>query len=133
MAILSNASPEEKLSPFYDDNEKFCKEFERFVAVYNGFVKGKYNAFSYYLVGKITNPSNWKLIYKKSTLTSTGNLWLSSKRQSLFASAEWITSRISASDSEFLIRKKSKFDYIKLLFDKRFSVFEIVLITLLEQ
>ncbi len=47
------------------------------------------------------------------------------KRQSLFASAEWITSRISTSDSEFLIRKKPKYDYIYLLFDKRFFVFEI--------
>ncbi len=80
MAILSNASPEEKLPPFMIIMKNFAKSLNFLLLnIINGFVKGKYHAFSYYLAGKITNPTIWKLIYKKSTLTSTGNLWLSSK------------------------------------------------------
>ena len=124
MAIIPNASPDEKFSPFYKSNETFCKEFEKFIASKNGYVKGKYNAFSYMLVGKINSPTPWDLIYKKSTFSSTGNLWLSSKKQSLFVSVEWKTTSSGFHNSEFKIRKKRLLDSIKIKFNKDLSLLE---------
>ena len=114
MAITSNGTPDEKFSPFFKKNEQFCKEFERFIASKDGLVKGKYNAYSYLVTGKIAKPANWELVYKKSTYSTTGNLWLSSKRQSLFVSVEWKTRRLGSNNSDFVIRKKSFFDFLKL-------------------
>ena len=122
MAIVSNATPDEKFSPFYKNNELFCKEFEQFIASKEGLVKGKYNAYSYLVTGKISKPTNWELVYKKSTFTSTGNLWLSSKKQSLFVSVDWKTRRLSTSNSDFIIRKKSFSDIFKLQFNKKLSI-----------
>lgn len=122
MAITSNAAPDEKFSPFFKDNELFCKEFERFIASKNGLVKGKYNAYSYLVTGIISKPTNWELVYKKSTFSSTGNLWLSSKRQSLFVSVDWKTRRLDSSNSDFVIRKKSFLDIFILPFNKNLSL-----------
>ena len=124
MTIKPNASPDEKDSPFYKKNEKFCSEFEHFIADKNGKVKGSYNAWSYTIYGKITQPKNWTLKYKKATFTS-GNLWLSSKHQNLLMLAEWTTERMGTHNSEFLIRKKTGTDFIKSMFNNSISKFDI--------
>ena len=122
MAIIPNAAPDEKFSPFYRKNKQFCKEFERFIASKNGLVKGKYNACSYLVTGKIAKPTNWELVYKKSTYSTTGNLWLSSKRQGLFVSVAWKTKRISSSVSNFSIRKKKLLDNLKIITNQNLSL-----------
>ena len=88
MKIKSNASPDELSSPFFKINEEFCSDFESYVKNKNGKVKGNYNAWSYLIFGKISNPTNWNLTYKKSTFTSTGDIFLSSKYQSLLVLSE---------------------------------------------
>ena len=121
MKIKSNASPDELSSPFLDLNKQFCFEFEKYVAKKNGKAKGTYNAWSYIANGKISNPKNWNLMYKKSTFTSSGNLLLSSKYQTLLVMAEWETEQKGTHDSEFVIRKKTSADFFKIPFSKSLS------------
>jgi len=123
MKIKPNASLDEINSPFYKSNENFCSDFESFIANKNGKVKGNYNAWSYLIFGKISHPKNWVLMYKKSTFTSTGNLLLSSKKQSLLVLSEWETQRKGTHNSEFIIRKKTWTDVLKKLFNK--SLYEL--------
>ena len=108
----------------FDLNKQFCYEFEKYVAKKNGKVKGNYNAWSFIAYGKISNPKNWNLLYKKSTFTSSGNLLLSSKYQSLFVMAEWETERKGTHNSEFEIRKKTKTDFLKIPLSKSLSKLE---------
>lgn len=124
MKIKPNASPDEILSPFFKKNEEFCDEFESFIAKNGGKVKGKYNASSYLIFGKISSPKKWNLAYKKSTFTSSGNLFLSSKRQSLFVMAEWETDRVLEHNTEFSIRRKVLVDYINLIVSNSLSKLE---------
>lgn len=125
MKIKSNASPDELSSPFFKLNEGFCSDFESFIANKNGKVKGKYNAWSYLIFGKISNPTNWNLTYKKSTLTSTGNLLLSSKHQSLLVLAEWETERKGTHNSEFTIRRKTRTDFLRKMVNKSLSELDL--------
>ncbi|MGB3606953.1 hypothetical protein [Psychroserpens sp.] len=120
MKIKPNASSDEMTSPFYKINEDFCADFENYIANKNGKVKGKYNAWSYQIFGKINSPKNWNLMYKKATFTS-GNLLLSSKYQSLLVMAEWETERKGTHNAEFQIRKKSRTDFIKKIVNKSLS------------
>ncbi|WP_456437137.1 hypothetical protein [Psychroserpens sp.] len=121
MKIKSDADPEELTSPFYKANQNFCSEFESFISTKNGKVKGKYNAWSYIIYGKISNPKNWDLLYKKSTFSSTGNLFISSKKQCLLVLSEWSTKIPGNHNSTFKIRKRTKFDFIKLLLNKNLA------------
>jgi hypothetical protein len=125
MKIKPNASSDEVSSPFYKVNEEFCSDFETYIASKNGKVKGNYNAWSYLIFGKISNPKNWNLMYKKATFTSTGNLLLSSKRQSLLALAEWETQRKGTHNSEFLIRKRTRTDFLKKIINNSLLEFEL--------
>jgi hypothetical protein len=125
MRIKSNASPDELSSPFFKLNEEFCSDFESFIAKRNGKVKGNYNAWSYLIFGKISNPKNWNLTYKKSTFTSSGNLLLSSKHQSLLVLSEWETERKGTHNSEFTIRKKTRIDFLIKLVNKSLSELDI--------
>ena len=121
MKIKPNASSNEMSSPFYKMNENFCADFENFIAKKNGKVKGKYNAWSYQVFGKIYSPKNWNLMYKKATFTSSGNLLLSSKDQSLLVIVEWETERKGTHNSEFQIRKKTRTDFLKKIVNKSLS------------
>lgn len=120
MKIKSNASPQELSSPFFKANKQFCYEFETYMASKNGLVKGKYNAWSYLIEGKIKSPDNWKLKYKKSTFSS-GNLFFSSKKQNLLVLVEWQTDKFKDKNAEFYIRTKSYIDVLRLAFDKSVS------------
>lgn len=124
MKIKSNASLAEISSPFYKINEDFCGEFENYIASKNGKVKGNYNAWSYFVEGKITNPKPWHLKYKKATYSSTGNLLLSSKSQSLLTMAEWSTVWVASQNSEFEIRRKDSISFIKRFINKNLKDFK---------
>jgi hypothetical protein len=124
MKIKSNAGSSELSSPFYQMNEKFCSEFEKYIASKNGMVKGTFNAFSYLIFGQISDPKDWDLMYKKATF-SGGNLWLSSKRQNLLLAVEWSTKRIGTHNSTFLIRRKTRSDFFKMMFNNKLSKFEL--------
>jgi hypothetical protein len=123
MKIKPNATADEKSSPFYKRNEDFSADFEKYVATKNGKVKGNYNAWSYSIFGKIYSPKKWSLIYKKATFTTSGNLFLSSKSQSLLVLAEWETERKGTHNSEFTIRKKTIIDFLRKIINK--SLFEL--------
>ncbi|SRX74512.1 hypothetical protein [Aequorivita antarctica] len=110
MKIKSNAASSELTSPFYKINEEFCRQFENYIAIKNGKVKGNYNAWSYFIQGEIMAPKPWHLKYKKATYTSTGNLILSSKKQNLLTLAEWSIPWAISNNSEFIIRKKIALD-----------------------
>ena len=115
--IKANASANEKLSPFYKANEAFCIDFENFIKQNQGICKGNYNAWSYLISGKISEPNQWVLEYKKSTFSS-GNLLLPIKSQNLFISAIWKT---KGSHSDFKIRKKHSLDSISSIVNQDIS------------
>ena len=117
--IKPNASPDEFSSPFFQKNEKFCMEFEKYISEKDGKVSGRYNAFSYSIIGKIDNPKPWTLKYKKSTYTGTGNLFLSTEYENLLVLLEWKTKRIKNSNNDFIIRKKSKTEFIKKMLNSK--------------
>lgn len=125
MKIRPNASPNEISSSFFKKNQEFCSCFESFVANKNGKVKGNYNAWSYLIFGRISKPTIWNLTYKKSTFTSIGNLLLSSKYQSLLVLAERETERKETHNSEFIIRRKIRADFLKKLVNKSLSELDI--------
>lgn len=109
MAIECNASLDEYSSPFFEENKRFCDRIEEFGLQYGGEVKGKFNAWSYIVYGKIDRPSNWNLKYKKASYTS-GNLLLSSKYQSLLNLVEW-SKFIGNKDDGLIIRKRKLWDF----------------------
>jgi hypothetical protein len=113
MNIKTNATPAELSSPFFIKNEEFCRDFENYIVARNGKVKGTYNAWSYLVMGKITNPRQWSLNYKKASYSNPGSLFFSSKKQGLLTIAEWSTPWIDSQHSDFCIRKKSMADFIK--------------------
>lgn len=116
--IESNASPSELSSPFYEANKEFCLTIENFVKENSGIIEGKYNAWSYSIIGKIYTPREWVLKYKKSTFTS-GNLLFSSKAQSLYVASIWKTHKIKG--GEFVIRKERLKDSIFKIFSLKFK------------
>lgn len=124
MKIKSNGSPDEISSPFFITNKEFCYQFENYIASKNGKVKGKYNAWSFLVFGKISKPKNWNLMYKKASFTS-GNIFLSSEYQSLLVLAEWETERKGTHNSEFLIRKKTRFDFFRIPLSKSLSTLDV--------
>ncbi len=124
MKIKPNAAPTEISSPFYKINENFCREFEIYIASKDGKVKGNYNAWSYFIEGKITNPKPWYLKYKKATFSTTGNLLLSSKSQSLLTTAEWSSVWVGSQNSEFEIRRKDSISFINRFFNKDLKDFK---------
>lgn len=124
MKIKPNASPQELTSPFFKLNEEFCYKFESYVAKKNGKVKGKYNAWSYLIFGKILSPKSWTLTYKKSTFTSSGNIFISSKKQSLLVLSVWETERKGTHNFEFIIRKKKRTDFFSKLINPSLTELE---------
>lgn len=119
MNIKPNASPDEFSSPFFKENEKFCFEFEKYISEKGGKTSGRYNAFSYSIIGKINVPKPWTLRYKKSSYTGTGNLFLSTAYESFLVLLEWKTKRIINSNIDFIIRKKSKIEFLFKLLNQK--------------
>ena len=119
MIIKSNASRAELSSPFYKINENFCAQFETYITSKKGMVKGNYNAWSFIVFGKFEDLMSWDLMYKKATYTSSGNLLLSSKSQSLLTMAIWKTKLLENKDANLIIRRKKTFDFIKMFFNRK--------------
>ena len=125
MKIKSNAAPHEISSPFFELNKAFCATFEKYIATKGGLVKGKYNAWSFLVFGKIKQATVWELMYKKSTFTNSGNLLLSAKSQGLLTMATWSTTVTHRGFSNFRIRKKKKRDILRILLSKKVSALNI--------
>lgn len=119
MKIKSNASPQETTSPFYQKNQEFCQTFEKFVASKNGLVKGKFNAWSYLIYGKITANYDWDLKYKRAIYSSTGSIFsLLYRNEVVLTLAEWICNDIDTNDTSFFIRKKKFLDRLNPKFSQ---------------
>lgn len=121
--IKPNAASNEKTSPFYIANERFCRDFENFIAEKEGISTGNYNAWSYTVYGKITSPQTWILKYKKATY-SGAHSFLTSKYQNLLTLAEWKTEKASY-DSGFLIRRKTLNDRFMIMFSPSYRRLEV--------
>jgi len=115
MTLVSKHATGEQSSPFYIENKEKCEAFESFIEELGGSVEGYYNAFSFNVLGTVEKKSKWKLRFKKSTFTSSGNLLLSSKFQSLLDMAQWSSDDLKIDAPEFIIRKKHWTDSLKML------------------
>lgn len=102
--IEPNASSDEFSSPFFQENEKICRNWEDFAKQNNGTISGTYNSWSYKLFIKIDQPNVYRIIVSKATYSS-GNLLLSTKYQSL---QEHITIQLKTTASgAFKIKRAS--------------------------
>lgn len=120
MISNSNSTIEEQTSPFYKKNKAFCFEIEGYLESKNGTSKGEYNAWAYIVYGKITKPTNWVFKYRKSTYTTSGNLFIPAEKQGLLVLVEWKTKITAISNSNFFIRSKRTSDFI----NPKISTFE---------
>ncbi len=118
MTLKSNAVSGELSSPFYIRNKEFCEEYEQYITNLGGKIYGSFNAWSYNVLGVISGDSKWGFRIKKSTFTSSGNLFLTSKSQSLFLASQWFSKDLASGCPKFTIRRKQRWDYIRIaLFD----------------
>ncbi len=118
MTIKSNSLPDELDSPFYIANKRFSEEFEKYIIERNGQVKGEFNAWAFFVSGKINDPKEWLLSYKKSNYTSLGTIpILQSEKQY----KDYVLSLISKWETRLegygtlKIRRKSIWDVFMLL------------------
>ncbi len=82
MPIESNASPDEKSSPFYLANKELCEKWEQFVLEKNGKFNAVYNAWSLDIKAKFKTEKTWLISVKKATYSNSSILF-SSKTQNL--------------------------------------------------
>lgn len=120
MPVSPNAAPSELSSPFFIENEKICHSFDEFIVAKNGETRGKYNAFSYNVIGKVRHPNKWEFRIQKSSFTS-GNLLLSSKYQSLHVASIWTAKILKSDCPNFYIRKKKTFDFLKMALSRNWN------------
>lgn len=111
MKIKSNAASQKVNSPFFIINEKFCHDFERFIASKNGMVKGSYNAWSFIVFGKIESERTWNLKYKKAIYSSTGSLVSILYKEEVYLTlAVWTCENMNTDTSSFFVRKRTFWD-----------------------
>lgn len=122
MPVKPNASSDEFNSPFFKENEKLCLAFDGFITGLGGKTKGKYNAFSYNILGYFDHPNEWQFRLGKSTSTE-GHLLLSSEAQSILIDAEWIAQNIPSSYPDFSIKHKRSGNFLTRIFAKNQKVF----------
>ncbi|RRO20137.1 hypothetical protein [Flavobacteriaceae bacterium 14752] len=118
MSIKSEATKDEKSSPFYKNNKKFCKNVEDFVLDKEGNVHGYYNAWSYHIVAEVFTPQKWRLIYKKSTFSS-GHILLNSKSQNIRSTLTWETMTQFKKNEYFIIKKRNILKYLSFNIKKQ--------------
>jgi hypothetical protein len=121
MPIQSIATAYEENSPFYKVNKEICIAFDAFITKNGGQTRGKYGASAYSIRGKIPHPCQWEFKIKKSTFTSTGNLLLSGKSQSLFVASRWTAQNIPTDCPSFRIRKKRWLDFFRIQWSRNWS------------
>lgn len=112
MAIKPNAGSEELSSPFFKRNQEICHSFQQFIDALGGKTIGSYNAWSFNVKGKVQGNYLWIFQLKKSTYSS-GNLFLSTKFQTLYVSSVWKCKNLVSDDGDFTIRKKKFFDVFR--------------------
>ncbi len=123
MAIISNASKDEKSSEYYISNEIFCLNLEKELALI-GFkdIMGKYNAWSYIVTAKFKDAfKRIHVKYTKSTYTS-GNLLLSAKSQNLSYNVEWEV-KVRTDVSNFKVRQRKWTDFVLISLGKWHTFF----------
>lgn len=82
MSISSDATPDEKDSPFYKANRKLCENWQKFIEEKDGKCTGVYNSSSLNFKAKLNTRRTWLISVKKATY-SNGFLLFSSKYQNL--------------------------------------------------
>lgn len=122
MPVTPNAAPGELDSPFFIANEEICQSFDQFIVSNGGETRGKYNAFSYNVLGKVRHSNKWEFRIKKSTFTS-GNLLLSSEYQNLHIASIWTARSLQSDCPDFLIRRNKFLDGIRISFSKKWNWF----------
>ena len=68
---------EEEDSPFFIENKRICEFWDQIITKKSGSVHGKYTAWALHLTGNFKTDYNCRIQLKKSTSTSTGNLFIS--------------------------------------------------------
>ena len=114
MPLKPNAAPDEFSSPFFVRNKEFCEKFERVMLDLNGTVNGLFNAYSYNVLAEINRGNKWLFRIKKSTYTTSGNLFISSKDEGLFIAAQWSSNELGSGCPKFVIRRKNWLDFLKV-------------------
>jgi len=82
MTIKSNASPDEKSSPFYQKNEQLCRDWEQFILDRDGKINAVFNAWSAHIDAKVKVDRTWVISVKKA-IYSNGSILFSSRYQNL--------------------------------------------------
>ena len=114
MPLVSKHATGEDSSPFYLKNKEKSEEYEAFIEVLGGQTNGNYNAYSYNLLSTVEGKARWKLVFRKATFSSTGNLLLSSKSQTQLELAQWSSENLRLGIAKFTIRKRSWSDAIMM-------------------
>ena len=114
MPLKPNAAPGEFSSPFFVRNKEFCEKFEQFMLGLNGDVNGLYNAYSYNVLAEINRNIKWLFRIKKSTFTTSGNLFVSSKEEGLFLASQWSSNDLGSGCPKFVIRRKRRLDFLRI-------------------
>lgn len=115
--IISDASPSEYSSPFYQENKQICEDWANFINGKNGKIRGKFTSWSLLLKAKINIERDWEIEVSKSTI-SNPSLFFSSKK-SKFTSTLIETKNINLFESSFLVRPYSVTDSILMELDSR--------------
>ncbi len=110
--LKSEASPSEEQSPFYQRNKKVCTDFETWFLSNSGRVTGGYSAWALSFQGKIDNPVEMVLKVTKSTMSSSGNLLIDSKRN-IFEQSKLDIKGLKLTNHDFEIEKSSWIDFVK--------------------
>jgi len=114
MPLKPNAAPDEYSSPFFVRNKEFCEKYEQFILSLDGKVNGLYNAYSYNVLAEICRSSKWFFRIKKSTYTTSGNLFVSSKDEGLFLASQWSSNELGSGCPKFVIRRTRWLDFLRV-------------------
>lgn len=112
MKIKSNAAPQEENSPFYKQNKELCEAFEHFTAQKNGWVKGRFSAWSYSIFGRIQTNHLWNLHYKRAVYGSTGSLISVFYHKEVLSTIAIWPCEVNNDNHSFIIRRKRNLDIL---------------------
>ncbi len=88
-----------------------------------GETTGSYNAWSYNVKGRVDAPLRWIFQLKKSTYSS-GNLLISTKKQSLQFWTIWKCKNLETDFPDFVVRKKQFGDSLRILTSSTVNSFQ---------
>ena len=111
MAVVSNAAPSEKLSPHYVENKIICEDFARYIEQKNGDARGKYNAWSYTVIGDIPGKRSWSIRIKKAIFTNP-SLILKPETTNLFIGVKVTANNFVSDCPDFVVRRRKISDFV---------------------